>query len=162
MQRKSDCIDASNAALRGRSGRLGPRWSSNRRVYTAMIAGIAVVAIVVYRAHVRAEAGTDLCRSVRADDLQGVIRALHAGADPNVREHVSYKQDLSLALMRTQRQRAIDVAAGLDNLPVVEALLRSGADPTDGTLKHSLALYHAHRNHDEQMVKLLLSYGAKP
>jgi hypothetical protein len=128
------------------------------------------------------DADKELVRAAIKKDLEGIKKALAAGANPNASSKVLgdgpslvplAREDVSFAKVlldkgadpnsaRKDGDSPLITAAIVGNKPVVELLLDKGANPDHQNGAGYTALSEAVHQGDVSIVKLLLDKGAKP
>ena len=110
--------------------------------------GLALAVAVLVTTTAPAAQAAALHRAVKAGDLNGLTRALDAGADVNARDNRS----------RTALMYAVDKGY----LLLVEPLLAAGADPNMRGPDGATALYIAAAHGHSEIVTMLMHAGADP
>ncbi|MBM3618231.1 MAG: hypothetical protein FJX23_06760 [Alphaproteobacteria bacterium] len=100
--------------------------------------------------HPKQGAVWDLLRAIQGRDEDGVVDALHRGADVNFNN------------FEVSRMSPLHFAVNSGSPNIVATLLRWGADPNAETIRGYTPLHAAVEQNRPQMSTLLLDYGANP
>ena len=142
------------------------------------------VVVPVFRQVRQVQMDRELINRVAANDTQGAIALLQRGANPNAhqqrgarpsfwqmaiaqfRHHRFLASAGPSALVLASRGETVDDdeanPAPDENIAMVSALLRAGADPNDRSQNGETPLLNAVKGKNREVVQLLLSRGADP
>jgi hypothetical protein len=104
---------------------------------------------------------TDLIAAIKNDDTRGALRALKAGANPNLKDEETHLSPLFLLVgPKVNEEQLVGFSAGADNPTVVKALLARGAVVDERDEDGRSPLTFAAEAGQVHTVQLLLDHGA--